>query len=133
LVVNWVDGAGEHHFAAYDPTEVEDGIWDIVSRWCNLQVEEPDAAAASVTAEAIERSVEGLQQAVVLMAINQLEAREQTAQALSWWVSGRAAWLMQNSDPNDPVRLRPIGRGELEAEVFEFVEHALRARQPMAH
>lgn len=85
-----------------------------------------------MTAEAIERSVAGLQRAVVLTAISQLEGPEQTAQALSWWVSGRSAWLMQNSDPSGPIMLRPVGRGELGATVFEFVEEALRAGQPIA-
>jgi hypothetical protein len=132
LVVNWVDEAQDHHFAAYHPMEVQDTIWDHLSGWVELEVDEPDAAAANVTAEAIERSVEGLQRAVLLTAVSQLGAPEQTAQALSWWVSGRSAWLMQNSDPSGPVMLRPVGRGELGAAVFEFVEAALGARATVA-
>jgi hypothetical protein len=129
LVVNWVDEADAHHFEAYQRLEVQDGVWDHLSRLCNLEVDEPDPAAA-LTSPAIEASVEGMKQAVLLLAINRLQAPEQTAQALSWWVSGRAAWLLQKNEESGPVRLTPSGRAGLETAVSAFVQQAIRSGQP---
>ena len=127
LVVNWVDETQDHHFAAYHPLEVHERLWDHLSRQCSLEVEEPDPRAPAVTSQAIEQGVEGMSQAVLLMAINRLQASEQTVQTLSWWVSGRTAWLLQKQEQSAPLRLSPAGRADLETAVLQFIKEALKA------
>jgi hypothetical protein len=127
FVVNWVDDSQAHHFEAYQPQAVQNNLWDHLSRLCSLDVDEPDPAAAMLTSQAIEQGVEGMSQAVLLMAINRLQAPDQAAQALSWWVSGRSAWIMQKEPQSGPVMLTPAGRAGLQMAVMEFVKQALRS------
>jgi hypothetical protein len=130
LVVNWVDGSNDHHFESYDPQDVQGCIWNHLSYLCNLEVDDPDPARAALAPQELEQQVAGLKQTVMLMAINGIQAPQQTTQALGWFVSGRSAWFMQKNEQGEQVVLGLAGRDDLELAVSEFVEQALIAEHP---
>jgi len=125
MVVNWVDEVGDHHFESYASQDAQTCVWDHLSRLCDLNIEEPTAALANLTRDEAERLMKEMRQAVLLMAVSDVQSPQKVARALSWFVSGRHAWLMQKNDHGEQAVPRPTSQADLAHAVSELVDQTV--------
>lgn len=115
VVINWVDRAQQHHFHAYQRADAPVAIWQYLAHTCDLAIDDQPASGATPTE--IERAKSQARQTVLLV---QVKLPEQLARALSWFVSDRAAWLIERQESAD-LPPRRVGQPALSQAVQTFV------------
>ena len=125
-VVNWVDAASDHHFERFAPQAAAECIWEHLASVCALDVDPPDLARPPLNPQEMQREIEQVRQTVLLTATQAVRSAHPISEALSWFVSGRRAWLMQNSDQGTAPAPHPAGIAELQQAVQALVARALK-------
>jgi hypothetical protein len=119
FVISWVDNAQQHHFQVYRPDDAPAAAWDYLSQVCDLNVDAPSASVNGNRSE-IERAMAQAKQTVLLMLITDVQSAEQCSSALSWFVSGRSAWLIEQQGTIDQPP-HPASRNDLSRAAQAFV------------
>lgn len=123
FIVSWVDSTNVHHFHEYALENVAAAVWQHLRNFCDLDI---DGDHTNVGAEraALEHAMQRARQTVLLILIKDVQSAEQRSSALSWFVSDRSAWLIeQQKDQRLPQQ---IGPSSLSNVVQTFVDEMIR-------
>lgn len=129
LIVNWVDAAAQHHFERHPVQDVPARVWGYITRFCDLNLLPPDGRDAESTVMSLERLLARTSQTVLLMAAGPGQPAAAAPSAMSWFISGRRAWLAVGAGPaGRSASPRPAGAEDIARAVAQFLSQSLPQR-----